>query len=199
MDFFKNKYRIASARAPFWDYSRNASYFVTICTKNREPWFGRIENGKIELSELGWIAFNCWMEIPQHFPFVELDAFVIMPDHVHGIIKIKKCELVKTQDLASLQVTSLRVTSLQVASLLVTEHLTTKPKNKFGPQSRNLASVVRGFKIGVSKKSRQLHPDFSWQARYHDRIIRNWLEHLKITRYIENNPRNWKGYSAIPG
>jgi putative transposase len=194
MDFFKNKYRIASARAPFWDYSRNASYFVTICTKNREPWFGRIENGEMELSELGWIAFNCWMEIPKHFPFVELDAFVIMPDHVHGIIKIKKCEPAKTQDLAPLQ-----VASLQVASLLVTEHLTTKPKNKFGPQSRNLASVVRGFKIGVSKKSRQINSDFSWQSRYHDRIIRNGLEHLKIARYIQNNPRNWKGHSAIPG
>jgi REP element-mobilizing transposase RayT len=197
MDFFKNKYRIASARAPFWDYSRNASYFVTICTKNREPWFGRIENGKMELSELGWTAFNCWTEIPQHFPFVELDAFVIMPDHVHGIIKIHKHELVETQDLASLQVAPLRAASLQVAPLRVMENLTMQPKNKFGPQSRNLASIVRGFKIGVSKKSRQINSDFSWQSRYHDRIIRNGLEHLKIARYIQNNPRNWKGHSGI--
>ena len=181
MDFFKNKYRIASARAPFWDYSRNASYFITICTKNNKPWLGQIENGEMQLSELGWIAFNCWMEIPQHFPFVVLDAFVIMPDHVHGIIKINKCEPIETQN----------VETQDLASLRNQEHLTTKSKNKFGPQSRNLASVVRGFKIGVSKKSRQLHPDFSWQARYHDRIIRNWLEHLKIARYIENNPRNW--------
>lgn len=191
MDFFKNKYRIASARAPFWDYSRNASYFITICTKNNKPWFGQIENGKMQLSELGWIAFNCWMQIPEHFPFVVLDAFVIMPDHVHGIIKIDKHEPVETQNVETQDVETQDVETQDLASLRNQEHLTMKPKNKFGPQSRNLASVVRGFKIGVSKKSRQLHPDFSWQARYHDRIIRNWLEHLKITRYIENNPRNW--------
>jgi REP element-mobilizing transposase RayT len=178
MDFFKNKYRIASARAPFWDYAQNGAYFITICTKHRIPWFGWIENGEMELSEIGKVVLDCWMEIPQHFPFVVLDAFVIMPDHVHGIIQIEKSDspatTVETQDLASLQ-----------------NHR--EPKNKFGPQSRNLASVVRGFKIGVTQKSRLINPGFAWQARYHDHIIRDERAHETIALYIENNPWNWIG------
>ena len=83
---YKDKYRINSTRLKNWDYGGNALYFITICTKNREHFFGEITKGKMKLSEIGEIAKKCWLEIPEHFPFVKLDEFVVMPNHVHGII-----------------------------------------------------------------------------------------------------------------
>src|SRR5690625_1137102 len=109
MNTFKNKYRIASARAPFWDYGWNAAYFVTICTQNRECWFGEISDGVMDLSPTGHIANSCWYGISDHFPLVELGVHIIMPNHVHGIVMINKPAdgrndglTVETQNLASL-------------------------------------------------------------------------------------------------
>ncbi|MDR3220300.1 MAG: restriction endonuclease subunit S, partial [Dysgonamonadaceae bacterium] len=87
---FQNKYRIPSARAQWWDYGQNGAYFVTICTAHRECYFGDVVNGEMLLSEIGKIANNHWLEISTHFPFVTLTEYVIMPNHVHGIIVIDK-------------------------------------------------------------------------------------------------------------
>jgi hypothetical protein len=89
---FQNKYRIASARLQTWDYGWNAAYFVTICTQNRECFFGNIVDGNMRLSETGIIAHKFWMEIPNHFPFVKLGEFIIMPNHMHGIVIIDKLD-----------------------------------------------------------------------------------------------------------
>ena len=98
MEKYQNKYRIPPARAPFWDYAWNASYFVTVCTQNRICWFGNVVNGQMVLSEIGEIAHQCWSDIPIHFPFVKLDAFVVMPNHVHGIVTIDKSDYdIKTE------------------------------------------------------------------------------------------------------
>ena len=78
-DKFQNKYRISSARLKDWDYSSNAIYFVTICTQNREHYFGEIADGQMNLSETGNMANRFWFEIPKHFPFVQLGEFVVMP------------------------------------------------------------------------------------------------------------------------
>lgn len=90
MNKFQNKYRIPSARLQHWNYGWNAPYFVTICTKNRKCFFGNITDGKKELSEIGKIAEKYWLEISNHFPFVKLDTFVVMPNHIHVIIVIDK-------------------------------------------------------------------------------------------------------------
>lgn len=179
MELYKNKYRIPSTRASWWDYGANGRYFVTICTQNRECFFGMVVDGKMKLSDIGKIAYTCWSEIPHHFPFVQLDAFVVMPNHVHGIIIIDKPDkgdddvvIVETQNLAS----SPRNT----------------PKNTFGPQSKNLASIIRGFKIGVTKNARLIDPGFAWQSLYHDHIIRNDKSYLNISEYIINNPAKWR-------
>lgn len=87
---FQNKYRIPSARAPWWDYGNNAAYFVTICTRNREHYFGEIIQHTMRLTEIGKQAEICWNEIPEHFPFVIMDEFVVMPNHVHGILVFNK-------------------------------------------------------------------------------------------------------------
>jgi len=89
---YKNKYRIASIRLKNWDYRTNGAYFITICTGNRKHFFGeivKIDNKKtMVLNEIGAIAENFWIEIPKHFPFVELGNFVVMPNHIHGILII---------------------------------------------------------------------------------------------------------------
>jgi len=173
MDKFKGKYRVPSARWPAWDYGRNAAYFVTICTADRAPYFGAIAAGQMVLTPVGHAAWDCWHQIPAHFPFVVFDEFVVMPNHVHGIVVIDKPDggaaIVETQNFASLP----------------SQH------NRFGPQSQNLASIVRGFKIGVTKFARQHNIPFGWQARYHDHVIRNAGEHERIRRYIVENPQKW--------
>ena len=92
MEKFRDKYRIPSSRLQNWDYGWNAPCFVTICTAKMDCYFGEIANRKMQLSDIGKIAQKFWLEIPNHFPFVILDAFVVMPNHVHGIIIIDKLD-----------------------------------------------------------------------------------------------------------
>jgi REP element-mobilizing transposase RayT len=100
MTKFQNKYRIESSRLKSWDYSTPWWYYVTINTKNHFEYFGRIERGYVLLNELGLITKNCWENIPEHFPNIELDYFIIMPNHLHGIIIINP--IVETPDRATL-------------------------------------------------------------------------------------------------
>lgn len=170
-DKFKDKYRPETTRLKNWDYASDGYYFVTICEKNRNTFFGNISDDAMLLTPLGRAAMDCWTAIPEHFPFVELDAFCIMPNHIHGIIVIKSDDSVETQNFASLR---------------KQDH-----GNKFGPQSQNLASIIRGFKIGVTKYAREHNIDFAWQPRYHDRVIRDEQELFAVRNYIRNNPVEW--------
>jgi hypothetical protein len=85
---YQNKYRIASARMKNYDYASNGAYFITIVTKNRDHFFGDIEDNTMILNEIGKIARKYWDEIPRHFPFIRLDEMVVMPNHIHGILWI---------------------------------------------------------------------------------------------------------------
>ena len=85
---YNNKYRISSARLQGWDYGANAIYFVTICTANRAHYFGEIEDNTMQLNAAGMIAGQCWLDIPKYYPYIILDAHVVMPNHVHGIVII---------------------------------------------------------------------------------------------------------------
>lgn len=171
-------------RANWWDYSSNARYFITICTRVKKPFFGEIRDQKMNLNELGKWAEICWQDIPNHFPFVELGAFVVMPDHIHGIIIINKPLSIGTN------VESQNIATPHSLSDN-NSNINNKAKNKFGPQSKNLASIIRGFKIGVTKKSKSLYPGFKWQTLYYDHIIRNDGDLERIVKYIQNNPLNW--------
>lgn len=197
MKKFRNTYRIPPARLAGWDYGQNGSYFITICTKNRKCWFGDVVEGRMILSEFGKIADQCWMDIPDHFPFVRLDVYVVMPNHIHGIVIIDKSIKyndddrnlnhdgnfhVETQNFASL---------LSIPTPIPPSRQISKYKNQFGPQSQNLASIIRGYKIGVTKNSRSIDPEFTWQSRFYDHIIRNGRAHRNISEYIVNNPQKW--------
>ena len=175
---FQGKYRITTIRASWHDY-RCGAYFVTICTKDREHYFGEIKNDEkgnhvMNLSQIGKIADECWLAIPQHFPHVQIPLWVVMPDHIHGIVIID--DFVEAQNFAP-------------------PH-DDKP-NKFGPQSKNLASVIRGFKIGVTSFARKNNIQFAWQSRYYDRIIRDSAEMNRIAEYIENNVAEWDENKGI--
>jgi len=161
MTKFKNKYRTSSARAYFWDYSWNATYFVTICTQNRLCWFGDIVDGQMNLSQIGQIVNSEWFKTFEMRPDMNLSMgeYVVMPNHFHAIIGIGENEYNSQRK--------------SVGDGVDTNTKTTQPKNKFGPQSKNLASIIRGFKIGVTKNARLIHLDFQWQSRFHDHIIRN--------------------------
>ena len=144
--------------------------------------FGEIIDGAMQLSKIGSMAENYWRKIPKHFPFVQLNEFIVMPNHIHGIIIIDKpfdkkndnVIVVETQDFASLRSQS-----------------QSQPKNVFGPQSKNLASIIRGYKIGVTKNAKQINPNWQWQSRFYDHIIRNEVEFKNIKNYIINNPKKW--------
>ena len=167
MNKYLNKYRIASTRLQTWDYGSKAFYFITICTKNREKYFGEIVTAdaqnvaSLQPTLIGSIAQRNWKEIPFHFPFVELDEFVVMPNHIHGILFFNPPWL---------------------------DDWTT---NKFGPQSKNLASVIRGYKAAVKTFSTMNQIEFGWQSRFHDRVIHSSRELSNIRQYIINNPQNW--------
>ena len=210
-DKFNNKYRIPSARLQSWDYSSSGLYFVTICTKNRENYFGEIIKGEMHLSEIGKIVDAEWFKTFEMRPDMnlEMDEFVIMPNHFHAIIGIGENRFNTSQNgdntdiIGFMDETHCRDAMHCVStdnndetntnntenSIIHNEPKSNEiSKNKFGPQSKNLASVIRGFKIGVTTNARLINPDFAWQSRYHDHIIRNQKSLENIQNYIINNP-----------
>ncbi len=187
-DKYQNKYRIPSARLQNWDYRWNAPYFVTICTKNMDHYFGEIRDGVMDLSEIGKIAQTEWLKTPEIRPDMnlELGSFVVMPNHFHGIITIGENQY-------NTPMTGDGRDAMHRVSTTTTTATTTDTtyKNTFAPQSKNLASIIRGFKSAVTKTARQIHPDFAWQPRFHDHIIRDEKSFYTISEYIQNNPLKW--------
>ena len=180
-DKYKNKYRIDTTRLPNWDYGNEAAYFVTINTKNRIHFFGEIVEKKMHLSAIGKIVEQEWFKSFEMRPDMNLQMgeFIVMPDHFHGIIIIGENEY--------------NTLEKDARHCVSTDHIPTdhKPTNQFGPQSKNLASIIRGFKMSVTINARKTIPRFGWQSSYHDHIIRNQKSFDNISRYIINNPENW--------
>lgn len=179
MDKYKNKYRIPSARLQTWDYGAHASYFVTINTKNGVHYFGEIHDGFMQLSEIGKTLKTEWLQTFE----IRLDMnllmgeYVVMPNHFHGIVIIGENEFNLDGD--------------GPGDAMHCVSTTTASQNKFGPQSKNLASIIRGFKSAVTINARKIDAQFAWQPRYHDHIIRNNKSFKTISTYIQNNPQNW--------
>jgi putative transposase len=197
MKKYKNKYRIPSARAWWWDYGWNGAYFITICTQNRLHLFGEIIDGKMILSNTGVIADILWHEIPNHCDFVELGDFVVMPNHIHGIIIIDKPnddimdDVVETLHETSLQ---LHETSLQLHETSLQLHATSlqHEMSEISPKPNSVSTIIRSYKSAVTKHANRLGLQHAWQTRFHDRIIRNVAEYQRISEYIRNNPARWK-------
>ncbi len=204
---YKNKYRIDSARLVGYDYSQNGLYFVTICTKERIEFFGEIINREMHLSEIGKIAWEELIQTTLIRKNVILDEWVVMPNHVHVILKIEKetfnrrdalqCENVSNENETprrdALQcVSTVGNTVGNTVGTIGTIGTVGQYKNKFGPQINNLASIIRGFKGAVTNGAyKNGFNDFGWQSRFYDVVIRNEKSLNKIRQYIKNNPVMW--------
>jgi REP element-mobilizing transposase RayT len=197
---YKNKYRIPTNRLRGYNYNADGCYYITICTKSRIHYFGEIMNNEMQLSEIGKIATMEWFKTPslRLDMNLELDKFIVMPNHIHGIVMIGEnqyntpkhngthCELTQCRD------------ALQCVSTNDAKHCKLTQRrdamhcvSTFGPQTKNLASIIRGFKIAVTTYARKHNIDFEWQERFYDRIIRNQKGLDYVREYIFNNPQNW--------
>ena len=179
---FKNKYRTDSARLQNWDYGWDGAYFITICTKNRECSFGDVYEQKMELSRIGIIADICWTEIKRHSDHIELGEYIVMPNHIHGIV-ILSGNPVETRHALSLpHVLSLR-----------DNHNQSIGQQRFQNQGKNtISSIIGSYKSAVTKHARRLGFEFNWQSRFHDHIIRDQESFDRISEYIRNNRINWE-------
>ena len=193
---YKNKYRIASARLQNWDYGWAGAYFITICTKNRTHYFGNIEEGQSKMSSIGIMADILWHEIKNHAKNIELGEFVVMPNHIHGILILneennKNGDNVETRHALSLPPPTQSPSPPTPPP--PSQPQKTIGQKRFQNQGKNtVSSIIGGYKSAVTKHARRLGFDFAWQARFWDHIIRNEKEYHRIAQYIINNPQKWE-------
>jgi REP element-mobilizing transposase RayT len=178
MPYDPNIHHRRSIRLKGYDYSANGAYFITICAKNQECLFGEIANGQILMSDEGKIASRCLRGIPDHYPDATVDANTVMPNHIHFIVRIESNNVGANNVGANMGVGANNYSPLP----------TTQPIQRPHGTSRTIGSIVRGFKIGVTKQTGHS----VWQRNYYERIIRNDDEYRRIVEYILNNPMNWR-------
>ena len=177
MALFRGKYVIESARLAEFDYSSPGEYFLTICTKKMVCHFGSIEAGRIRLSMIGVIAEEEWLRTARVRTNVTLDAFVVMPNHFHGIIAIRNSLVETTGSVVS--------HNGETSHRLVPTRIKTLNPNSLG-------SIVAQFKSVCTKRVHaEGFQNFSWQPGYYDHVIRNEKDLERIRDYIAMNPSRW--------
>jgi putative transposase len=179
---FKGLYRIDSKRLKDYDYSQSGLYFVTICTNKHIPYFGYILNDKMVLSEAGNIVQQFWLAIPSHFGNVLLDEFIVMPNHMHGVIEINNVET--TYKGVSNEFQSVETTYKDVSS--IPEQVETRKL-----YVSTLGIMINQFKRICTIEMKRQMIDFQWQSRYYDHIIREYEDLDRIRQYITGNPKMW--------
>lgn len=166
-----------SVRLKNYDYSQAGAYFVTICTQNKECLFGTITDGTMTLNEAGKMVQAVWDELPVNYPDTEIDQFIVMPNHVHGIVVIVGAPLVGAPS-----------------------NEQRSPENRAGTRpAPTLGDIVGAFKSistheythGINKYQWPSFPGKLWQRNYYEHIIRNEDELNKIRNYISQNPAQW--------
>ena len=156
-----------SIRLSEYDYTRSGAYFVTICTANREPLFGRIVEGAMFLNELGAVVLECWEWLSKQYSYVTLDTSILMPNHLHGIIVVNEDDFVKGGS---------------------------RTAPTIFPRRKPLGRLVGAFKTVSTKqinKVRQTPGFILWQRNYYEHIIRNENSLNKIRKYVLSNPLIW--------
>ena len=179
-----------SIRLPGYDYAQAGMCFVTICTLERKPLFGRIENGVVVLSDIGRIVEDCWQSIPDHFSDVMVDEFVVMPDHMHGLISVG-ARLTGHPPFPC----GPRSDAVPVEG----------ESSAFGkPHAGALSTIVGSFKSAVTKQCNAVagtacraptnvrmsnHSESKiWQRGFWERVIRDERELRMVREYIRTNP-----------
>jgi putative transposase len=162
-----------SIRLKEYDYARAGAYFVTICSWNKQSVFGQVEEDTIRLNDLGLFVESCWREIPEHFANAEMDEFIIMPNHIHGIIVLECRDTIHR----------------------VRESSGESEMESFGnPTTGSIPTIIRTFKAAVTRESGKqglISTEKIWQPRFFERIIHNQDAMMKAREYIINNPLKW--------
>lgn len=169
-----------------YDYAEAGAYFITLVAHDRECLFGAIADAEMQLNDCGLIVTACWEAIPHHFPNVELDAFVVMPNHMHGIIVIT--DLVRATHASPPPNASTHLHSTPVPDAPRIERH--QPR---GPQSGSLAAIAGSFKSATAKRInhfRCAREAKVWQRNYYEHVIRDETALNRIRQYIVNNPAN---------
>lgn len=178
MYYNPNIHHRRSIRLAGFDYSREALYYVTLCCEDRASLFGEIIDRQMFLSTPGKIAQACWLEIPDHFPNAVLHDFIIMPNHVHGIVELNNDAEHDLKELKYRKGSYPEIPQRHAFQRLI---------------PRSIGSIVKGFKIGVTKWMRantEIH--VVWQRDYYEHIIRDEEDYRRISDYIQDNPANWE-------
>lgn len=168
-DYMKVRYP-RSIRLKGYDYAQAGAYFVTICTHGQRRLLGEIVDGKMMVNAYGEIAKACLEEIPKHFAHSEIDTFVVMPNHLHGIIVITHGTFVEAQHAAPLR------------------------RSVNAPRPGSLSAIVRSFKSASTRRINELRTAPGtpiWQRNYYEHVIRNDRDLDRIREYIVTNPVRW--------
>jgi putative transposase len=179
VQYDRHKHHRRSTRLQGWDYSRPGAYFITINIKGHVCFFGKVKNNKVILSNVGNVARDNLISIPEYFPHVLLDQFVVMPNHVHVIVFIER---------------PFESLSKGVPSERPIEEKVNKAEyyRTISPKKGSVSVIFRRYKESVKKWCNDNgYGDFTWQSRFNDRVIRSNEELKRIRKYIIDNPRNW--------
>ena len=157
-------------RLKHFDYSQSGAYFITVCVQDRVCLFGNVTDGMMQLNEASQVVLQTWQGLLGRVPAIELDEFVVMPNHVHGILHIVRAPLMAP---------------------VAPEPTASEPSGAMNRAS-TLGEMVRTFKAASTRAIRQqVLPSFAWQRNYYEHIIRNIDELTSIRTYIVNNPLQW--------
>lgn len=197
MTLFQDKYRTESSRLEGWDYRADGLYFITICTKDRECVFGDVKNGITGLSEVGSIIADEWQKTAKIRYFVTLDQWIIMPNHIHGIIEIWREPIIDDAIYKTKRGTfQIMMGDALVISVETHRRCVSTGGNQPSYLHRDpdsIGSIIAQFKSKCTKRIHVMgHHDFAWQSRFYDHIIRNEKSLYNIRRYIVSNPRKWE-------
>lgn len=189
MTFGEEKPKRRSIRLRGYDYSQAGAYFVTICCHRRKSLFGRVTSGKMRGNDVGETVMECWAAIPDHFAHVLLDEYVVMPNHMHGILIFRE-DVVRY-----LSPSSLVEQAGACKGAARCAHLPNNQEERVStPRLTTLGSVIRAFKSAVTRTLRQegygiIGP--IWQRNYYEHVIRDEIGLNRIRDYIQTNPARW--------
>ncbi|MFZ2096947.1 MAG: transposase [Anaerolineales bacterium] len=177
-----------SIRLKEYDYSQPGAYFVTLVTKGRLNLFGEIIEGEMKVNQYGKIVQLTWKDLPRYYSYITLEAFIVMPNHVHAIVIIDA-------DATSRGGSSQTGESIPVKSisgrLIKSEDGKTRP---YDQRRHGLPEIIRALKSYSARRINQvrhLSGETVWQRNYYEHIIRNQRELGQIRLYIMENPRQW--------
>ncbi len=186
MRYDPQKHHRRSIRLKGYDYSQPGLYFVTVVTQDHKMLFGDVVNGKMVLNKFGEIVRNEWLKTAEIRKNIELDEYVIMPNHIHGIIVIVNND----GDMVRRGTMHRRGTMRRAPTTTVHQNI-----EQFGkPTSNTIPTIIRGFKSTVTKqinKIRNMPGIAVWQRNYWEHIVRNEIELNRIRKYIIENPKKW--------